>query len=158
MKSKYTIYKDEENKHLIIKEYAELDKDALTFVCEETYPDKMIEDAIAKGSEELISALRTINFYPSGMYAQGLAQAIIEFYRTKSTEPAEIAYDDSAFLPKTRVKRVIEEDIESETDDIEEEIDDDFDEKFEEEPNIKKINSSLSLADEDDFDDLDDEK
>ena len=80
MKSKYTIIRDKENKQLIIKEYAEVDKDALTFVGEEAYADKMIRSAISKGSEKLISALRTINFYPSGMFARGLAEAIIDFY------------------------------------------------------------------------------
>ena len=158
MKSKYTIFKDMENKQLVIKEYAELDKDVLTFVCEEVYPDNMIRSAISEGSKKLIAVLRTINFFPSSMYAQGLAEAIMELYRTNSADPVEINYNDSDFLPKTRSKRVSEDDIEVEEEDIEEEIDEDFDEKFEEEPDIKKINSSLSLADEDDYDDLDDEK
>lgn len=158
MKSKYTIFKDKENKLLVIKEYAELDKDILTFACEETYPDNKIQAAISKGSGELVSTLRTMKFYPSGMYAKGLAEAIIELYRTKSDEPVEIAYDDAEFLPKTRTKRMAEDTLDDEADDIEEDIEDDYDEKFEEEPDIKKINSSLSLADEDDYDDLDDEK
>ena len=153
MKSKYTISKDGEKKHLIIREYAELDKDALTCVCEEFYADEMIEAAISKGSGKLISALRTLKFYPAGMYAKGLAEAIIEYYQTDSAEPVEITYDDSPFLPKTRVKRLPVDNIDTETDDVDEVIGDDFDEDFEEKPDIKKINSSLSIADEDDYDD-----
>ena len=158
MKSKYTIFKDEEKKHLIIREYAELDKNGLTCVCEESYADKMIKAAISKGSGELISALRTPKFYPAGMYAKGLAEAIIKYYQTHPAEPVEITYDDSAFLPKTRAKRLPVDNIDTETDDDDEVIGDDFDEEYEEKPDIKKINSSLSIVDEDEYDDLDDEK
>ena len=158
MKSKYSIIRDRENKQLIIKEYAELDKHVLTFVCEQAYSDKIIKSAISKGSEELISAMRTINFYPSGVYGQGLAEAIIELYRDKSSESVEVSFDDLEFLPKTRAKKSSKDDIDNEAEEIEEEIDDEFAEKYEEEPGIKKIDSSLSIADEDNYDDLDDEK
>jgi hypothetical protein len=37
MKQKYEILKDEDNKRLIIREYAELDKDVMSLLCEESY-------------------------------------------------------------------------------------------------------------------------
>ncbi len=66
MKQKYTIIKDQKNKQLIIREFAELDKAILSLLCEETYEQKMIVAAIKSGQENLISALRTNNLYPPG--------------------------------------------------------------------------------------------
>ena len=66
MKQKYPIIKDKKNKQLIIREFAELDKEILSLLCEETYEQKMIVAAIKSGQENLISALRTNNLYPPG--------------------------------------------------------------------------------------------
>jgi hypothetical protein len=66
MKQKYTIIKDSKNKQLIVREFAELDKEILSLLCEETYEQKVILAAIKKGKEDLISALRTNNLYPPG--------------------------------------------------------------------------------------------
>ena len=67
MKQKYTIIKDSTNKQLIIREFAELDKEILSLLCEETYEQKAILAAIKKGKDNLISALRTKNLYPPGV-------------------------------------------------------------------------------------------
>lgn len=158
MKHKYMILKDDETKNLIIKEYAELDKDGLTFVCEESYADKMIKAAISKGKGALISALRTPNFYPSGLYVNKLAESVMEYYLKKPAEPVEIIFDDVEFIPKNRVKPAPVADIEAESGDIDELIEDDFDEEYNNKPDIKKINSSLSVVDEDEYDDFEEEK
>ena len=76
MKLKYSVLKDAEKKELIIREYAELDKEILTFVYESTYPEKQIKSAISKGTDALISVLRTPNFYPARLYAKKIAEAM----------------------------------------------------------------------------------
>ena len=50
MKQKYTIHKDTDNKRLIIKEYAELDKEILSLLCEESYDDAWVTSAIQNGT------------------------------------------------------------------------------------------------------------
>jgi hypothetical protein len=76
MKQKYAIVRDDKNKQLIVREFAELDKEILSLLCEETYADKRIRAAIRKGREELIAALRTKNLYPPGIYAKKIADAV----------------------------------------------------------------------------------
>ena len=106
MKHKYLISKDNETKILILKEYAELDKDIMKFVCEESYDDKKIQSAISKGKEALVSTLRTVNFYPSGFYANKLAEAVMEYYHNKSAESVEIFFNDAETIPKEKVKEI----------------------------------------------------
>ena len=48
MKQKYLISKEDDQKKLIIKEFAELDKEMLSLLCQEEYDYKMIKSAISK--------------------------------------------------------------------------------------------------------------
>ncbi|MCK7503842.1 MAG: hypothetical protein MZV70_06840 [Desulfobacterales bacterium] len=43
MKQKYEILRDEDSKRLIIREYAELDKDVMSLLCEESYDRKAVK-------------------------------------------------------------------------------------------------------------------
>ena len=145
-------------KDLMIKEYAELDKDNLSFVGQEAYADKRIAGTISKGREALISALRTPNFYPSGVYTNRIAESIIDYYQSKATEAVEVLFDDVEFIPKERGKYLALEDNETESPDIDEIIEEeDYDEEYDDKPNVKKNNSSLRIVDEDEYDDFDEE-
>ena len=46
MKQKYSIHKDIEKQALVIKEYGELNKEILSLLCEEAYPEEVIQGAI----------------------------------------------------------------------------------------------------------------
>ena len=70
MKQKYLIFKNSEKNELIIREFAELNKEKFTLLCEEAYDDEMIKVAIEKGVNTLISKLKTQNMYPIGHYAK----------------------------------------------------------------------------------------
>ena len=72
MKQKYLILNDKENKQIKIQEFAELNKEALSLLCEETYDYQTIKSAISAGKDTLIAALRTNNMYPPGIYAMQL--------------------------------------------------------------------------------------
>ena len=61
MKQKYIILKEKDNKLIKIQEFAELDKDKLSLLCEEAYDFKKIKSAISDGQDALILALRTKN-------------------------------------------------------------------------------------------------
>ena len=54
MKQKYLILKGEDRKSIIIKEFAELDKDMLSLLCEETYDIKGIEEAVSGGKDAVV--------------------------------------------------------------------------------------------------------
>ena len=121
MKQKYLISKEDDQNKLIIKEFAELDKEILSLLCEEEYDNKIIKSAILKGKEALISELRTNNMYPPGVYAEKIAQAVIDIFGSKDSQSIELSFNDVDLLIKEQAPS---EDID-ETDSV---VDDDVDE------------------------------
>lgn len=156
MKHKYLIERNAEQKQVIIKEYAELDKEVLSFLCQETYPEEKITAALSKGKEALIAALRTPNMYPSGFFANKIADNVLEMFGPEPVQSREIFLDDVEFIIKQRVKRKVVEDVDDDTTEIEDLIDDDFEEDFDEKPPIKKIDSAIKVED-DEYENFDDE-
>ena len=149
MKQKYTIIKDSKNKQLIIREFAELDKEILSLLCEETYEQKDIRAAIKKGQDNLISALRTNNLYPPGIYAKKIADAIKDLYATKDKESEELFFDDLELLaePDEPEAQEIEDPDEKQDGKMDELMEDDFESDYENEDHPKKLDSSLKIAD-----------
>ena len=149
MKQKYTIIKDKKNKQLIIREFAELDKAILSLLCEETYEQKMIVAAIKSGQENLISALRTNNLYPPGIYAEKIADAVIELYATRAKESEDLFFDDLELLARADKSepRVAEKPVEEQDEEMDELLEDDFESDYEDKDPLKKLNSSLKIAD-----------
>ena len=159
MKQKYTIIKDSKNKQLIIREFAELDKEILSLLCEETYEQKVIIAAMKSGREELISALRTNNLYPPGIYAEKIADAVKDLYTTRGKESEDLFFDDLELLSHSNEPkpRAAAEPVDEQEEEIDEMLEDDFEPDFDdEEDQIKKLDSSLKIAD-DEFGDTNDE-
>ena len=157
MKQKYEIIKDDDNKRLIIREYAELDKDVMSLLCEESYDKKAVKSAMGAGRETLIIALRTKNLYPPGMYAGKIADKVMEMYGSKGKAAEEIVFDDLQFLARGHEAAEAAASYESEPGEIEELLDVGVEEeKFEEGDEVKKLDSSLKIED-DEFSDIDDE-
>jgi hypothetical protein len=156
MKQKYTILKDNDNRRLVIQEYAELNKETMSLLCEETYKNKVIRLAIKSGKESLISILRTKNLYPPNSYTEKIADAVIDLYGSKGKESVDLFFDDIELLTKEREALEIAEDLEDESCDMDELLEDDFEDTYDDKGEIKKIDSSLKIAD-DDYVDIDDE-
>jgi hypothetical protein len=160
MKQKYMILKDDENGKLIIRELAELDKEMFSVLCEETYEKNRIKHAIQKGKEELILALRTHNFYPPGLQACKIAEAVMTIYGSGSAQPVEVYIDDAEHLAKEPIEILADEPIESETEEteaIEEIFEERFDDNYEGgKAPINNLKSSIAIA-EDEFVDNDEE-
>ena len=129
MKQKYLISKESDQKKLVIKEFAELDKEMLSLLCEEEYDTKMIKSAISKGKETLISELRTDNMYPPSVYAEKIAQAVIDIFGSKGSQSVEIAFNDVDLLIKEQALSEELDETENTVDDIDKLIDDDPKEK-----------------------------
>ena len=121
MKHKYSILKKKENKALVIREYAELEKEILSLLCEETYEDKVIASAIANGAKRLVATLRTHNMYPPGIYMHKIAEAVTTLYSSENSQTIDIVFDDKDFLIKAKetseeVDAISIADTENETD------------------------------------------
>ena len=129
MKQKYLISKESDQKKLVIKEFAELDKEMLSLLCEEEYDTKMIKSAISKGKEALISELRTNNMYPPSVYAEKIAQAVIGIFGSKGSQSIEIAFNDVDLLIKEQALSEELDETENTVDDLDKLIGDDPEEK-----------------------------
>ena len=156
MRQKYLIINDKENKQFKIQEFAELNKETLSLLCEEAYDYVTIKSAVSEGKEALISALRTNNFYPPGIYAEKIAAAVYQLDKLKAEEPVELFFDDINLLTKkrkpTRTSGQLEDDtadLEDDTADLDDVMEDDFDDDYSEKDRVKKIDSSLKIEDDD---------
>ena len=143
MKQKYLISKENDQKKLIIKEFAELDKERLSLLCEEEYDDKIIKSAISQGKETLISELRTNNMYPPGIYAEKIAQAVIDIFSSKDNQSIELSFNDIDLL----IKEVAPSE---DADAIDELLVDDLEEKLEEKNTKKDKKGSIKVAKDED--------
>ena len=157
MKHKYLIERNTELKQITIKEFSELDKESLSFLCQETYAEEKIAAAITKGNDALIAALRTPNMYPSRLFANKIAEAVLTMYGPEPSPSSEVVLDDVDFIIKQRVKRKVVVEIDEDATGIEDDLDDDIEEDFDEKSTIKKINSSLKIVD-DEYEDFDDDE
>jgi hypothetical protein len=154
MKQQYTILKNHDNSRLIIREFGELDKDSLSLLCEESYDNEVVSNAVAAGREKVISVLRTKNMYPPRGHAEKIADMVMDFYTANKTEPVDISIDEPAASSKeilTEAFMGMEEDAEIIEDLLEEDFDGDSDD-----PDEIKIDSSIKIAD-DDASDVEDE-
>ena len=137
MRQKYLILNNDDQKELILREFAELDdKEVLLLLAEEKYDVKIIESAIKKGKNALISVLRTEKLYPPGLYADKIAESVILMYREKK-QSIELLFNDIDLL--TKKKKVPESfrDIEK-ANEIDEFFEDDFKEELDDEDLIKQ--------------------
>jgi len=157
MRQKYTILKDDDSQKLIIKEFAELDKEVMSLLCEETYEAKEIKSAIKKDKDSLISSLRTNNLYPPNIYAEKIADAVMALYESKDQDSVELFFDDLELLTRERQIEEAVTELEEQSDDLDELLEDGYEEDFEDKADIDKIDSTLKIADED-LEDGEDEK
>jgi hypothetical protein len=147
MKQKYTIVKDIENERLIIKEYAELDKEILSLLCEESYEDDRVISAIKNGTEALIRVLRTRNMYPPSAVVQKIASAVMSLYDTGDEQSIEIVFDDKELLKKEVKIKEPETSDDADERDINDLLEDETVDVYEDKKVFKDLKSSLKGAD-----------
>ena len=157
MRQKYLIINDRENKQFKIQEFAELNKETLSLLCEETYDYKTIKSAVSAGKDALISTLRTNNLYPPGIYAEKIAYAIFQLHKSKDEESVELFFDDINLLSKKRQSSGTTVQLEDDSANLDEMLEDDFDDDYPEKNRLKKMESSLKIEDDGYVDINDDE-
>ena len=150
MKQKYSILKDDKKNKLIIREYAELDKEIFSLLCEEMYDNESIKSAIAKGKETLISTLRTKALFPINIYADKIAEAVINMYELDNDQSVELFFNDLDILAKDRRAPVVEVEVESDPSEIDELLEGDIsDSDLDDDSEIKNITRPIKVIDED---------
>ena len=157
MKQKYLIINDKKNKQFKIQEFAELNKETLSLLCEEAYDYKTIKSAVSSGKDALISTLRTNNLYPPGIYAEKIAYAVVQLHKSKDEESVELFFDDINLLTKKRRSSGTTVQLEDDSADLDEMLEDDFDDDYPEKNRLKKMESSLKIEDDGYVDINDDE-
>jgi hypothetical protein len=150
MKQKYSILKNDEKTAIIIREFAELDKEMFSLLCEETFEDETVKSAIAKDKATLIKTLRTQNLFPLGIYAEKIAEAVTKMYESGDDQPVELLFNDIDLLTKKEKKPLLLDDIEEEAVGIDDLLDEDvLEEDFDEKGDIKNLPYSLKISDDD---------
>ena len=156
MRQKYAIIRDDDQKTLTVREFAELDKEMMSLLCEETYDQDKIALALTEGHQAVINAIRTNNMYPPTLFAQAIAEAITGLLSEGGNQSAELFFDDKDLfnkdivLPMEEIVAEVDEDVE--VDDL---LDDDIEDDFEDDKVLKELKSSIQVAD-DDSNDVDD--
>ena len=155
MKQKFSLVRDTEKNMLIIKEFAELDKEILSLLCEETYTDETIQAAILLGKPNLISAIRTHNLYPPAIYTQKIVDAILGIYADDGSPSAELFFDDRELFTESLVDSMADDDEEIDSEDssvdgVDDLLEDDLEDDYDEDSNIvNNLKSSLKVSDDD---------
>jgi hypothetical protein len=151
MKQKYILLKNDEKTGLIIKEYAELDKEIFSLLCEETFEDEIVKSAIDNSRDALIRTLRTQNLFPLGAYAREIAEAVKRMYESGEDQPVELIFNDIDLLTKEEEKQFPLDEIEDKEVGIDDLLDEDVpEEDFDEKSDIKNLPYSLKISDDDD--------
>ncbi len=157
MKQKYAIIRDDEQQRLIVREYAELDKEMMSLLCEETYALKVMAAAVEAGRQAVIDAIRTNNMYPPTIFAEPIARAIEGLFAEGGNSSAELFFDDKEFFVK-ETEVVAAEPAAEETEEevgVDDLLEDDIDDDFSGDEVLTDLKSSLQVAD-DDTTDVDD--
>ena len=153
MKQKYAIIQDEDQKKMIVREYAELDKEMMSLLCEESYDREVMAAAVQAGRQAVIDAIRTNNMYPPTIFAEPIARAIEGLFAENGNTSAELFFDDKEFFSKEVEVVAAEPDDEIEEDvAVDDLLEDDIDDDFSDDEVLTDFKSSLQVADDDNSD------
>jgi hypothetical protein len=153
MKQKYVIEKSQSGDQILVKEYAELDKEMLSLLCQESYAAADLTTAQAQGKAALIEAIRTNNMYPPGFYADQIADAIVGLLASDEAPAAELFFDDQALFTQDDEASAETLADDSEEDDgvvVDDLLEDEIESEDEEGQKIfSQLKSSLKMSDDD---------
>ena len=149
MKQKFSILKGETGSQMMIQEYAELDKEILSLLCEETYEEGAVQAALGQNAEALIAVLRTRNLYPTRFAAEKISEGVVRYF--KSGGPVDVLIDDAECLAKKEKACAVIEDMGEGSTEIDDLLTDDdaIEEAYDEDIDIDKLSPSIKIADDD---------
>jgi hypothetical protein len=104
MIQRYDISMNGETNRLSIKEFAviegKLGKRDFSLMHEIVYDSDDIREAIVRGQNSLISALRSDDFFPISSCVELIAERVTELFNGNSDSFSELFFDDRMLLPK----------------------------------------------------------
>jgi hypothetical protein len=115
MRQKFQIYLDGAGTQLNIREFAVIDNHmnniessmledkSFCLLCEETYDNATIANSISLGIDDLVTTLRTVNFFPNHQYATKIAEAVVKLYGAPGDGEIELFFDDKDMMTKSFV-------------------------------------------------------
>ena len=110
MRQKYLVSRHVDQHQLKIKEYAVIDKRYnkvpssslrkrdFKLLCEEVYDSDDIISSISRGTDDLVSILRTHNIFPIEPYATEIAESVTKVYNRAQKGSDELFFDDVDLL------------------------------------------------------------
>lgn len=111
MKQKYEIVVNKDENKVVIREFAQLDKEIMSLLCQESFDLANVQAATGQENPEILyAALRSNNMYPPAIYMAGIAEKVTAMLAENVDGPEEIIFDDLEFL-STYVSTDLEKDI-----------------------------------------------
>jgi hypothetical protein len=158
MKQKYIISKTDTGNTLTIKEYAEIDKDVFSLLCEEVYDLKTLEKELDFGINLAAAVIRTRNFFPPYSTLEKIIEGIRTLMAAGDDETIEVFVDDSEILSRKEEDYGVIEDLESDSEQLDDLLEDDLEDETvdvydDENLSIKKINASIKVDEDELIDD-----
>lgn len=161
MKQKYAIMLGDNENQVMIKEFAELDKGIFSKIFSAKFEREALQAAVKTGKTALIESVRTPSFFPVGLCAEKIADALTGFLQTDGSEPVEILFDDFESLAREERGEVYSDD-DSDSVEIDEILDDEIDDEgYIEDDDIKSISNAsttIRLADDEEGGGAEDEE
>lgn len=152
MIQKFVILKNNETNKLIIREFADLEKNKFSLLCEETYDGETIESALKKGKKFLVSILRTVNLFPSGICAEKIADSVIDLYGSENKPSTEFIVNDLDMIEIKKVKPKPVNYGKKESGQINELLKNSDNESSVEQDELKNIHSAINISGDDSLD------
>ena len=112
MRQKFQIYLEGAGADLNIRELAVIDNHlnlidstmledgSFCLLCEETYDKAAIAKSISAGISDLVTTLRTTNFFPNHLYATKIAEAVVKLFSSPGNGKIELFFDDNDMMGK----------------------------------------------------------
>jgi hypothetical protein len=102
VKQKYVIIERKDTLEVLIREYAELEKEEFAFICEEIYKIDDLKAAAKEDFASFVTYLRRPNMYPKQEYAETIAQSVIAFISSENVATTtEVVFENvEVFAPK----------------------------------------------------------
>lgn len=154
MKQKYIITKNDAENTLTISEYAELDKEMLSLLCEQSYSEASIRQSLEGGVSQVVSAIQTVNLYPPRTYAERIAEAVIDLYQGEEEKSTvEVFFDDQVILAEEmEAEEELEAELEEDSDNLDELLEEDIEDEFDDSETINPVNAPLKIAEDESLD------
>ncbi|MBI9087071.1 MAG: hypothetical protein JEZ11_25985 [Desulfobacterales bacterium] len=102
MKQKYVISFAPDGDRVSLREFAQVERNSYSLLCEEFFEVDAIKKAGRIGKEKLVDMLRTQNMYPPAAYSQAIAEAIMALLSKPAGGSTVLMFDDKETMAEKR--------------------------------------------------------